>query len=569
MDMTRRNWLGFASVLTLGGVAAARPPMLPPSIRTLSRGARDPAPLLAALSAYAHAEMAAFGLPGLTMAVEGPDNLRATITLGHADLDRNLPVRADQLFQIGSISKSMVALCLFHLADLGKLDLDARAASILPDVAWPDADITIAMLLNHSSGLPADAPTFPRSPGGKLWTNYASGKLFSYSNTAFCLLGMVVAKVSGMPFHKALREFVHEPLGMAHAEPLILTRDRARYPMSYVPFGNGAYFPGNALTPGPWLDIELAAGSVAATPEDMARYIAYLTRVGQGKGAPIMSDALARRYARPTIEAEEFGPKGQYACGIATVELDGRQCLHHTGGMITFHSSITIDPLAGGGVFASTNSGGGDYRPRRITFYGCRLLRAFAEGKPLPAAPKLVPVPPVKDAAAFAGRFLAANGDVIMISGTGDTLLVTADGTPGRLMMIGQGKFAPNHPRLADHEIAFVEGRAARDQLWWGGTLYGRDKALPTPAPSPEVAALAGIYVNDSPWIGGLSLVARGDRLVIEGLGPLKRADDGSWRADGEAMPAERFWFEAVSDGRPERMVFSGVDMRRFHDIAG
>jgi hypothetical protein len=96
MDMTRRSWLGFASVLTLGSVAAARPPMLPPSIRTLSRGAHDPAPLLAALSAYAQAEMAAFGLPGLTMAVEGPDNLRATIALGHADLDRNLPVRADQ-----------------------------------------------------------------------------------------------------------------------------------------------------------------------------------------------------------------------------------------------------------------------------------------------------------------------------------------------------------------------------------------------------------------------------------------------------------------------------------------
>jgi CubicO group peptidase (beta-lactamase class C family) len=567
MDMTRRNWMGFASVLALGGAAAARAPMIPPSIRTLNRGARDPAPLLAALAAYAQAEMTAFGLPGLTMAVAGPDGLRATIALGHADLDRNLPVRPDQLFQIGSISKSMVALCLFHLADQGKLDLDAKAASILPDVAWPDADITVAMLLNHTAGLPADAPTFPRSPGGKHWTNYPSGKRFSYSNTAFCLLGMMVAKVSGMPFHRAMRDFVHNPLGMAHAQPLILTRDRARYPMSYVPFGNGVYFPGNALTPGPWLDIELAAGSVAATPEDMARYIAYLTRVGQGKGAPIMSDALAKRYARPTIAAEEFGPNGQYACGIATVELDGRQCLHHTGGMITFHSSITVDPLAGGGVFASTNSGAGDYRPRRITFYGCRLLRAFAEGKPLPAAPKLVPVPPVKDAGGFAGRFIAANGDTIAITARGEALFVSADGLPGRLMMIDKGKFAVDHPRLADHEIAFVEGRDAKDRLWWGGTLYGRDKAVPTPAADPGVAALAGLYVSDSPWIGGLSLVTRGDRLVIEGVGPLKRAEDGSWRAEGEAMPAERFWFEAVNDGRPERLVFSGTDLRRFHTV--
>ncbi len=566
MDITRRHWLGLASALTIGGAAMARAP-LPPSITVKGRGSRDPAPLLDALARYAAAEVAAFGLPGLTMAVAGAEGLDATITLGFSDLDRGEPVRPDQLFQIGSISKSMVALCLYRLADQGRLDLDATAASILPEVPWPDARITIATLLNHSSGLSDITPAFPRSPDGRLWTNYPPATRFSYSNPGYDLLGLVVARASGMPYHRALAALVLGPLGMAGAEPLILTRDRARYPTGYREYGDGAWFPDSGIAPGPWLDIETPAGSVAATPADMARYIAYLVRLGRGRGAPLMSDALAQRYVTATIDAPDFTPKGRYASGIATVDVDGRRCLHHTGGMILFHSSITVDWQAGGGVFASTNSGAGNYRPRGITHHGCRLLRAFAEGRPLPAAPAIVALPRVEHAADLAGRFLAAGGDALVIEAADGALSVMADGTRGRLRREGEGRFSVEHPRLARHEIAYLPGRPKHDRLWWGATLYGRDEAVATP-PAP-LARLAGLYVNDSPWVGRCSLVARGETLVMEGSGALARAPDGSWRVSGDELPAERLWFEATIDGRPERLVLSGVDLRRFHDSEG
>ncbi len=101
------------------------------------------------------------------MAVVGPDGLEAAITIGYADLERGLPVRSNQLFQIGSISKSLVALCLYRLAGEGKVDLDGPVAAILPDVPLPEAKITVAMLLTHTAALPDDAPTFPRSPDGR------------------------------------------------------------------------------------------------------------------------------------------------------------------------------------------------------------------------------------------------------------------------------------------------------------------------------------------------------------------------------------------------------------------
>ena len=564
MDVSRRHWMGLASALAVGGAQAALPPPSPPSVRITRRGTRDPRQLIDALSRYATAEMVAYGLPGMVLAIDGPDELRATIALGHADLKTRLAVEHGQLFQIGSISKSMVALLLYTLADKGRLDLDAPVTTVLPDVPWPVERITVAMLLNHTAALSDFAPLWPRSPDGRLWVNYAPGTRFSYSNPGFNLLGLIAARASGMPFHRALQDMVLRPLGMTGSEPLILTRDRARYPTGYTAYRAGSFFPDSPLAEGPWLDIELAAGSVAAPAEDMARYVRFLIQLGRGHGAPLMSDTLAKRYVTPTIDAGDFQPKGRYAAGIATVDVDGRRCLHHTGGMILFHSSITVDPQAGGGVFASTNSAAGGYRPRGITHHGCRLIRAFAEGKPLPSAPRIVAVPAIADATQREGRFLASDGTAITLEAARASLTVFADGVRARVMPGSNGRFTTDHPRLSRHEIAFLPGR--QDRLWWGATLYARDNAVVTPPVPAAISGLAGRYLTDDPWTGELSVVARGDQLVLEGAGPLAQAPDGSWRVRGDEMPAERLWFDATLDGRAQRLIFSGVDLRRFHD---
>jgi CubicO group peptidase (beta-lactamase class C family) len=563
MGITRRHWIGLASTLVLSGAALADKSQA--STRIISHGRRDPGPLLAALSDFAQAELYALKLPGLSIGVAGPDNFRATITLGFADIEKASSVQPDHLFQIGSISKSLVALCVCHLADQGKFRLDQSAASILPDILWPEPAPTIAMLLNHSAGLAADAPLFPRTPDGRLWVNFPAGARFAYSNAGFNLLGMIVARASGMPFARAIQTMVLEPLGMSATHALIRTQDRSLYATGYYPYDDRTYLPGGVLTQGPWLDIDTPAGSIAAPPEDMARYAAYLCQLGQGRGAPLFSDAMARRYCHPTIAAPQFGDHGQYAMGMATIDIDGRQCLHHTGGMINFRSSITVDPAVGG-VFASTNAGAGGYRPRRITDYGCRLLRAFNEQRSLPEGSAIAPIPPVEGASRFVGRFLAETGDVITISAEGDQLVVTARAHSGRLSATGGGLFRTDHPIFAEHEFFFVDN-AARNLMWWGGTLYGRDHTVTTPRPMMDIAHLAGRYVNDSPWEGSVSIVARGEQLVVEGFGPLQRAIDGSWRSATGHGAAERFRFEAMMNGRPQRLSFSGVDFIRFHGL--
>lgn len=563
-----RRWalgLGAAAAATLASVGKAAP-VGAARVTVLAPGARDPAPLLAALGDYAAAEMTAWGLPGMTMAVRGAGGLRAVLTLGMADIERGRPVTPDQLFQIGSISKSLVALCLYRLAAQGRLDLDAPMAKVLPGVPLP-VPVTVQQLIEHSSGLAHDAPLFPRVNANMLWTGFTPGTRFSYSNTGYDLLGHVVAQVTGKTYAAACRELVLVPLGMTHAEPVIVARDRPRYAIGYVPLrGDMAYFPGADWAAGPWFDADIPAGSVAATPADMLRYFDALAALAAGKGGALMTDALARRFTTATIDSPDFGKGARYNAGLATIDIDDHKCFHHTGGMISFSSSMMFDPLADGGVFASSNVGNINYRPREITRYGCRLLRAFAEGKPLPEAPLVRTQPPVENPGNFIGSYRATTGPDIEIVPYFDGLAVRAEGVYGGMKPIGATRFLTDHPALYAHEIAFDAGDAPRDRLWWGGKLYGRGAPLATPPVPADIAARAGSYYSSDSWVGGISLVARGSALVAEGAGDVAPAPDGSWRfADPEAL-CERLWFDAPLAGRQQRASLSGADMWRFND---
>lgn len=555
--LNRRTWLGgmaAAVALPAGRLAAA----------TIDAPAATPAfrAALDALAAFAAADLAAQGFPGMTLAVRAADGQTARLALGDAVVGRE-PVRPDQLFQIGSISKSLVAMALHALAGQGRLDLDAPAVSIVPELWLADRSITLAQILAHSAGLPDDAPFFPDVPGGKLWSATPPGSRFSYSNAGYDMLAFVVERVTGQRYDRALTTLVLGPLGMTSAVPVIRTADRGRYPRGYVPFrGDVAWFPQTPLAEGPWLDVDRAAGSVAATSADMLRYIAFLGQLAQGRGAPLFSDALAQRFATPVIDSDIFGPGARYGNGLATVAIDGQPCFHHTGGMIVFSSSVHVDRASGAGVFASVNIGGTGYRPRQVSQYGVRLLRAVASGAARPAPPPLVALPPVERAGDFAGRFVGPGGDVILVAANGTTLTLVDGARRGRVKASGDGSFVSNLAGRDGHALDFPAATGRRDRLWYGATLYGRDAAVSQPVAAPALAALAGTYGSNDPWVGGVEVLARGDTLVMDGGGPIHRAADGSWRF-ADPLSCERLWFDREIAGRPQRLNLSGATMLR------
>ncbi len=563
MLMNRRTWLGglagVASAVAMPGVARAGPV-------TVSAPGATPAfrAAIEALADFAAADLATQGFPGMTVAIRAADGQTATLALGYAQLETRAPVTAGQLFQIGSISKSLVAMALFALAGQGKLDLDAPAVGIVPELWLEDRSITLAQILAHLAGLPDGSPIFPDVPGGKLWSATPPGTHFSYSNAGYDMLAFVVERVTGMRYDRALTMLVLAPLGMTNAAPVIRTADRARYPRGYVAFrGDAAWFPQVPLAEGPWLDIDRAAGSVAATSADMLRYVAFLGRLAKGQGAPLFSDALAQRFATPVIDTTEFGKGARYANGLATVDVDGAPTLHHTGGMLVFSSAVYVDRASGAGVFASVNIGGTGYRPRAVAQYGIRLLRAVAAGAALPPPPPIVGVPPVEHADDFAGRFVGPRGEVLTLEATGTTLTLVEAGRRGRVKASGDGSFVSDLPGRDTHTLDFAGITGRRDRLWYGDALFGRDAAVPQPVAAPALTGYAGVYLSNDPWIGGAEILVRGDTLVLDGGGPLRRAADGSWRF-ADPQSTERLWFDALLAGRPQRLNLSGSTMLRF-----
>jgi CubicO group peptidase (beta-lactamase class C family) len=579
MAVDRRTWLKLATVgagASAAGLAVAASPSSGGMsvVTVVSKGYRktDYGPALAKLSAYIALHLKDYGLPGMTFCMADKDGFVATINAGWADVDKKRPLGSDHLFQIGSISKSFAALCVLKAAAAGKLGLDDAMADHLPGVPLPTEKITVRQVLTHATGLPDDAPFFPRGGDQKLWLGYAPGSRFSYSNTGYALLGLMLERIHNKPYAEIVRAEALEPLGMTGAKGSIRTKDMPQYAVGYWPYLQDRPFPQRgALGIAYFTDFVESSGCVAAPGVEMAHYIRYLIGAGSGHGAPLLSDADAQAFTTPVIEAPVFGPKAHYSFGLGVTPVNGGSLLHHTGGMMAFSSSIHIDPEAGVGAFASTNARIGSYRPRDVTAYACELMLAARQGGTAPAPPKIHYDDRIETAADYAGRYETAAGEAIVLAAEGDTLRLTypKDGRTVTLRDQGDDAFLVPHPRFERALLVFKREDGKPAFAWWNETLFAKDPAKRTPPPTPpDLAALAGLYVNNDPWADSFQVVARPDGLWLDGVEPLTPLADGLYRVGKAAWGCERVQFEAPLDGRPQRLIFSGVDhMRMANEI--
>lgn len=557
MHFTRRQLLGSA------GAAFLVAPFGTPAGAQTGSAAAAFAAIAPRVRRFAQAVLAQNGFPGVSIALVGPGGWSSALAVGFADLDSRTRATPGQLFQIGSITKSLTGMALFVLAGRGRLDLDAKVQDLLPEVPLPPEPITVRHLLEHSSGLPntVEPTPFLHVPGGRLWTGFTPGSRYSYCNLGYTLLGLVIERASGMTFAAALETLVLRPLGMATARPVIRTADRELYAEGHVRLRTDVpWLPRAALTEARWLEVHTAAGSVGASAHDMVQYLRGLVALGRGKGAPLFSDPLAERYRTPTIASAQ-GPGARYGNGLALIDVGGAPAFRHTGGMIGFSSAMTVDAAAGVGCYASVNVGGaGGYRPVEISEYGIALLRAAAAGRPLPPAPRPQGPRPIAEPARFAGRWLGSDGREFTIADRGGSLFVSSGGLERPLAAAGERAVATDHPRLAPYLLTLERGETPLIRL--GAVLFGRGSAPALPAADPAVAALAGDYYGPGEWDPRVSVVAIGRRLFLD-RDEIVRAPDGSWRAVDADLAVERAWFESPIAGRPQILNVSGSRFSR------
>jgi CubicO group peptidase (beta-lactamase class C family) len=128
---------------------------------------------------------------------------------GFADVKAGIKVSPQTLFEIGSISKSFVAIVVLQLADEGKLDLHKPVTSYLPwlRIESKFSPFTTHHLLSHTSGL-SGVPLLLRTAGTTLGVSFEPGTNWVYSNIGYGLLGLLIEAVDKKPFAESMRQRV-------------------------------------------------------------------------------------------------------------------------------------------------------------------------------------------------------------------------------------------------------------------------------------------------------------------------------------------------------------------------
>lgn len=526
------------------------------------------------LDTFIREYMKAMNAPGLTLALVHKNGNVQTAGFGYADLELRSPVTADLLFEIGSITKSFVALTLLQLRDEGKLDLKRPILEYLPWVPIEESYgvITPHHLLTHSSGLPDALGLFLTDPAGRHRQAFAPGEHFHYCNVGFTILGYLIQTLDQRPWPEAVRSRIFEPLGMNSTRAVISDRTRAQRPQSYVPFYTGRPYPRHGrLAPAGELVFEDGAGSITSTPGDMGLYLHMLLNRGQGGRKRIVSEESFTLFTTPYIKAPEFSATAFYGYGISVDKLDGHTILRHTGGMVSFASSIHVDLDGGVAAFASINAMQG-YRPVPVTQFAVQTMNAEAQNKTAPAAPEL-PSDAIKNAQDYAGTYTASNGKRIDVSAEGDKLLLRAGSASIPLERMGGDAFVANAPGWDRFPVVF--GRAETDkgsekrspvvELAYGSEWYTNDRyAGPRSYPElPEYQRFIGSYQADSAWVGSAHVVLRKGKLWADGVIPLEPIGNALFRFGGEPYTPDTAEFFYFVDGKAQMLKVNGADMWR------
>jgi len=586
-SMSRRLFLTRSA-----GAALAAPLFWTEAMRAAMPQPAAATPVEKHLDAYIVEYMRAMNAPGMALGLTDSSKTLRTAGYGFADVDKRIAVNERHLFQIGSITKSFVALVLLQMRDEGKLDLQAPVLDYLPELPIEArfGPITIHHLLTHTSGLPDNLGVFLGDPEARLVQGFKPGEHFHYCNTAFGILGLLAEKLDGCPWRECVQARILTPLEMTETVGVISTASRGRAAVGYQPFWDDQVYPSQGrLSPAPNLVMDDTAGCIASTPGDMARYSRMLLNHGQGTHKRIVSEQSFTLMSTAYIKAPEFSETASYGYGIAVDTLDGHKILRHTGGMIAFASSIHVDLDGGVAAFASINAMQG-YRPTAVTEYAVRLLRAEREAKTLPAAPVIANPRDVDNAADYAGTFADGNRRKLEFAAEGKQLFLTDEGSRIPLQHThGDNFISTIEGVLANH--TFIFGRAQAESAksgtqpasasgagigdshaqpgpvvevsngseWYVNTKYSGPRSFAVPQ---EYGALAGRYRSESPWGGdALAYVLKG-QLMLDGKrlyrigGWLFRLGDEEWMPD----TAE---FLCVFEGKPRVLRIAGMDFWR------
>lgn len=304
-------------------------------------------------------------IAGATLILMQGDSVLHMNGYGLADIDSNTPVNSStSIFGVGSISKTFVATAVMQLYEDGKLELDRDVNTYLTtfqlEYKFNDS-ITVRHLLTHTAGfddrnigtairnekdiIPLAQYLKKRMPPQIV----PSGKIITYSNHGYALLGLIVEQISGLPFHEYIRQKILNPLEMDYSGFKRQPELKENYVTSYLQKGE------QLISYKPDFELNYPAGALSTTASDMGHYISMFLNNGNFKGFQILDSTTLTKMLHTPFRHYE---KAQYGWLFGFPESDwyGMKLYGHGGAIQGFASQLSLIPEKNIGLFISANS---------------------------------------------------------------------------------------------------------------------------------------------------------------------------------------------------------------------
>lgn len=287
--------------------------------------------------------------PGLVVGVAHRDEILYRRAFGLASLEHKVRNTPETRMRLASITKHFACFGALLLAEQGKLDLDAPANRILPELPALSGMPTLRQFMNHTSGYHCFMELFFVGSGGFAWhpkgaglalqmaqtdVSFRPGEKQLYCNGGYELLSEAIARASGTSFEQYMLDSVFKPLGMAHS--LCVPND-----LLVVPGMAGCYM---ALPDGSWMrgttpmEDNRGAGAMVTTVDDMLLWMSQLRGKHRAVGS---ADSWRQLTEVATLNNGQMTP---YALGLFRHKHKGIEVLHHGGSLAGVATQMVTVP---------------------------------------------------------------------------------------------------------------------------------------------------------------------------------------------------------------------------------
>jgi CubicO group peptidase (beta-lactamase class C family) len=333
---------------------------------------------LASIDTFVAAEMKKEQIPGLAVGVYSRGEILLAKGYGMANVELDVPVKPETLFQSGSVGKQFVSAAMMLLVEEGKVSLDDSITKYFPDAPDGWKPILLKNLLSHTSGLAeyessertrVDGPFYLRMDYTEdelvkkietLPIENPPGEKWNYRNTNYVLLGILIHKVTGKPYADFLAERIFKPLGMTStrliSEADIIPNRAAGYRIAR----------NNELKNQTWVSPTFnstADGTLYFNVLDLAKWDAalYTTRL-------LKQSSLDRIWTVFPLNDGKPNPAG-YGFGWNIGDANGHRLIEHGGAWQGFTCDISRFPDDSLTVVILTNLDAGHARPELFAHF--------------------------------------------------------------------------------------------------------------------------------------------------------------------------------------------------------